>query len=54
MLKILKNNSFILIIVICIITMVYFGYQIVQPILEANKPIDESIYSFDIIGNYFK
>jgi TRAP-type C4-dicarboxylate transport system permease small subunit len=53
-LKLLQNNSFFLIIIICIIIMIYFGYQVVQPILEANKAIDDNIYSFDIIGNYFK
>lgn len=53
-LKLLQNNSVFIIIIICIIIMLYFGYQVVQPILEANKSIDESIYSFDIIGNYFK
>jgi hypothetical protein len=54
MIKLLKDNYVFIVTILCILIMVYFGYQIIKPIIDNSNKIDESIYSFDIIGDYFK
>ncbi len=53
-LMIIKNHITIVFIGIGFIVFVYFGYQIIMPIIEKNLMEKSFTDNFDNIGKYFK
>ena len=51
--KIIKDNLSFIIVIVAILAMIYFGFQLIWPIfsLEQLNPAD---FSFDKIGSKFK
>jgi len=52
--SILKNNSNILFILIGLVFAIYFGYQIINPIVKTVLQPNPSVGSFDKVAEYLK